>query len=157
MSDGLFRKNSLDKIFSPEEVSNYIKTTNFSVWVIFAVAALLLVGGVVWAVFGTIDISVGSVAVCENGTAICYISENDIDEISDSAYVRINDEKYALTDISNLPILVKNLLSPYGLHLADFDESEWAYTSSLNTSLQDGVYKAEIVTESVSPISLLMN
>ena len=44
MSEGLFRKNSLDKISSPEQVNDYIKTSKMSVWVIFVVAALLLIG-----------------------------------------------------------------------------------------------------------------
>lgn len=157
MNNGLFRKNSLDKISSPEQVNDYIKTTNLSTWVIFVVAALLLIGSAVWAVFGTVDISVGSVAVCENGIVKCYISETDIDDISEKAYVRINNESYTLTNVSELPVPAKTTLSPYGLHLADFDDSEWVYASSLDADLQDGVYKAEIVIESVSPISLLMN
>ena len=32
MNNGLFRKNSLDKISSPEQVNDYIKTTNLSTW-----------------------------------------------------------------------------------------------------------------------------
>ncbi|MDD6188738.1 MAG: hypothetical protein PUB32_04065 [Clostridiales bacterium] len=157
MSEGLFRKNSLDKISSPEQINDYIRTSNLSIWVIFIAAALLLIGVTVWGVFGTIDISVSSVAVCENGNVTCYISESDIEEISDTARARINGESYALTDVSELPVPAKNTLSPYGLHLAGFDDDEWIYLSSVSADIKDGMYKAAIIIESVSPISLLMN
>ncbi len=157
MSEGLFRKNSLDKIASPEQVNDYIKTSNPSIWVIFAVAALLLTGVAVWGIFGTIDITVGAVAVCEDGSSVCYISESDIERISDPALVRINEESYTLTDISKLPVPAEETLSPYGMHLASIDEGEWVYSASVDGKMKDGIYKAEIVIESISPVSLLMN
>ncbi len=157
MSEGLFRKNSLDKISSPEQVNDYIKTSNPSIWVIFAVAALLLIGITIWGIFGTLDISVGGVAVCEDGSVTCYISESDIEKISDAARVRINGESYTISNVSELPVPAENTLSPYGLHLASFNDNEWVYSASVDGNLTDGIYKAEIVIESISPVSLLMN
>ena len=157
MSEGLFRKNSLDKISSPEQVNDYIKTSKMSVWVIFAVAALLLIGIAIWGIFGTIDISVGGVAVCENGSVTCYISEGDIQKIPDEASVCIKGENYKIGKISELPEPAEETLSPYGLHLASFSDNEWVYSASVDGDLEDGIYKAEIVIESVSPVSLLMN
>ena len=47
----IFRKESLDKMSSPEKLNDYIKVSNPSVWVILGAIAVLLIAVVVWSVF----------------------------------------------------------------------------------------------------------
>lgn len=158
MREGLFRKKSLEKISSPEQVNDYIKTSSVSMWVIFCATAILLAGAVIWGIFGKIDITVDSVAICENGSVFCFIAENDIERIHDTAMVRIKTQTYSLTDISKLPVQAKENMSDYALHLADIDEDDWVYYASVNDAdLDDGIYDAKIIIESVSPSSLFTN
>lgn len=158
MKEELFRKKSLEKISSPEQVNDYIKTSSVGVWVIFCAAAILLAGAVIWGIFGKIDITVGGVAICENNSVFCFIAEDDIDRIPDTATVRIKTQNYSLADISKLPVPAKENMSAYALHLGNISEDEWVYYAPVhNADLDDGIYKAEIIVESVSPISLLMN
>lgn len=157
MNNGLFRQSSLDKISSPEQVNDYIKTSNPGVWVIFLAASLILVGVIVWGVFGTVDITVSSVTVCEDGNVNCYISEMDIENITKNTIVYIGDKEFNIENISKLPVLAKDEISQYGLHVAGFSEDEWVYECSLTGDLPDDIYKSEIVIKSVSPISLLLN
>ena len=56
----IFRKKSMDRISSPEQLNDYIRVTTPSVWVILAAAVVLLAGAIVWACFGTIEINTGS-------------------------------------------------------------------------------------------------
>jgi len=44
----IFRKTGLDKISSPERLSDYIKVTGPGVWIILAAVAVLLAAAVVW-------------------------------------------------------------------------------------------------------------
>ena len=54
MSD-LFRKKSLDRVTSPEELNDYIRVTTPSVWLILIATVVLLAGILVWSVFGTVE------------------------------------------------------------------------------------------------------
>ncbi len=54
MSD-LFRKKSLDRISSPEELNDYIRVTTPSVWLILVATVILLLGMLAWSIFGTVD------------------------------------------------------------------------------------------------------
>ncbi|MCR5418705.1 MAG: hypothetical protein K6E84_07310 [Lachnospiraceae bacterium] len=54
MSD-LFRKKSLDRVSSPEQLNDYIRVTTPSVWLVLLALILLLVGMLIWSVFGTVQ------------------------------------------------------------------------------------------------------
>mgnify|MGYP003296517052 CR=1 FL=1 len=157
MNNNLFREKSIKKISSPEQINYYIKTSNPSIWIILSAVAILLIGVLTWAVFGELEITVPTVTVCENGKAYCYISENDMKKITDNSYARIEDSEYSLDNISKLPVPASDVISSYGLHIGNFESDEWVYTAELESTIEDGIYRTDIILESVSPISLLMN
>ena len=157
MNNNLFREKSIKKISSPEQINDYIKTSNPSIWIIFSAVAILLIGALTWTVFGELEITVPSVTVCKDGKAYCYISENDMEKMTDNAYARIEGSEYDLDNISKLPVTATEVISSYGLHIGNFESNEWVYTAEIESTLEDGIYKTNIIVESVSPISLLMN
>jgi hypothetical protein len=157
MKNNLFREKSIKKISSPEQINDYIKTSNLSIWIIFSAVVILLIGAVTWAVFGELEIAVSSVTVCDDGKAYCYISENDMEKITDNAYARIEGNDYVLDNISKLPVPALDVISSYGLHIGNFESDEWVYTAEIESTIEDGIYRTNIIVESVSPISLLMN
>ncbi|MCR5832164.1 MAG: hypothetical protein K6G67_08510 [Lachnospiraceae bacterium] len=54
MSD-LFRKKSMDRINSPEELNDYIRVTSTPVWLILLAIVFVLVGTLVWGTIGFVD------------------------------------------------------------------------------------------------------
>lgn len=46
----IFRKESLEKMSSPEKLNDYIKVSNPSVWVILGAIAVLLISIIVWSI-----------------------------------------------------------------------------------------------------------
>lgn len=48
-------------------------------------------------------------------------------------------------------------MEPYLMHLGGFSEGEWMYEVIADVDIPDGTYKTEIVTESVSPMSFILN
>ena len=56
----IFRKKSLERVTSPEQLNDYIKVTTPSVWIILAATLILIVGTLVWAVFGKIRVNTES-------------------------------------------------------------------------------------------------
>ena len=59
----LFREKSLSKVSSPEELNDYIRVTTPSVWIVLIALVLLLVGMLVWAVVGRVEIHTAEGAV----------------------------------------------------------------------------------------------
>ena len=58
----VFRKKSLDRVSSPEELNDYIRVTNPSVWIVLIALTLLLAGMLTWSIFGRVTVQT------ENGT-----------------------------------------------------------------------------------------
>ena len=52
----IFRQKSIDKVSSPEKLDNYIKVTTPSVWITLAAILVLLIGALVWGIFGELTI-----------------------------------------------------------------------------------------------------
>ena len=63
MEQKIFRKKSIDKINSPENLNDYIRVTNPGVWLILAAVIALLIGACVWGFFGHIDTTADASAV----------------------------------------------------------------------------------------------
>lgn len=56
MAKSIFREKSIQQLSSPEELDSYIKITTPSVWLILISLILLLVGGMIWGIFGRITV-----------------------------------------------------------------------------------------------------
>ena len=63
MNNQIFRKKSLEKVSSPEQLDDYIRVSNPGVWIVLVTVIVLLVGVCVWGVFGRLETTVGSAAV----------------------------------------------------------------------------------------------
>lgn len=48
MDKKLYRKESIEKISSPDELNDYLKVANPRVWLVLAALGIILIGGVVW-------------------------------------------------------------------------------------------------------------
>ena len=156
MKRDLFREKALKKMFSSQEINNYIKTSNLSMWLVFPAVAILLVGVLIWGICGEIRLHFTAVTVSENGTAYCYIAEERIGEISSDTTVQIEGQTYPIGAISEVPVPAAEHLSPYGLHLGDLEESDWVYIAQIGSLAEDGLYRTDILSEPISPISLLL-
>ena len=54
--NGIFRKKSIDRISGPEALNDYIRVTVPSVWIVLIAIVILLVGILVWSIFGTLEV-----------------------------------------------------------------------------------------------------
>jgi len=156
MEKQLFRKTSLDRAASPEQLNDYIRVSNPGVWMILAAVIVLLVGVCVWGIFGRLDTTVTTAAVCENGTLTLYINETDIFSVKAGMDVTVNGAGCKLTEVSAAPVQMDGA-DEYLLYKGGFKSGEWAYTAKANADIPDGVYSADIVVESVSPMSFVLN
>lgn len=158
MNKQLFRKKSMDKITSPDQMSDYIRVSNPSVWIILAAVIVLLIGVCVWGIFGQLDTAVQTGGVCKDGQLVFYIGENDIEKIGDNVIVSVDGKEYSLSEISSSPVRIDENYAPYLVHLTGLAEGDWVYVLKAETSeLKDGIYSVKVVIERVNPIDFVLN
>ena len=113
----IFRKSSIARFSSPEQLNDYIRVSNPSVWMMLAAVIVLLVGVCVWGVFGRLESKILSAGTCENGMFICYVTEEDVAKIKTGMLVKVNGNDFAVSEISPRPIAVSVDMDPYMMHL----------------------------------------
>lgn len=157
MDKQLFRKASIDRVSSPEQLNDYVRVSNPGVWMILAAIIALLIGVCVWGIFGKLETKIYTAGICENGVFTCYVKEEKIDLIKSGITVNVNGVSLSVSDISAMPTVMTGETDTYLMYLGGFSEGEWLYEVTADTELPNGAYKAEIVTESVSPMSFILN
>ena len=157
MNNQIFRKKSLEKVSSPEQLDDYIRVSNPGVWMVLVTVIVLLVGVCVWGVFGRLETTVGSAAVVKNGEMSLYIKEQHLGKINEGMIVRVKDREYVITSVETVPKTIPDGFDEYMLHLSGMHVGEWVFgVTAMDTDLPEGVYKAEIVIESVAPMSFIL-
>lgn len=158
MQKQIFREKSLERIASPEQLDDYIRSSSPTMWILLAAIIILLAGVCVWGVFGRLETTVDTAAQSqEDGSLVCYVKEGDIASVTEGMEVRIYGQVFSVTDIASQPTSVTANFDAYALHLGEIQVGEWVYEVALDGSLPQGVYEAKIVTEQVSPMSFVFN
>lgn len=157
MNRQLFRKKSIDKVSSPEQLNDYIRVSNPSVFMVLAVVIVFLVGVCVWGIFGHLDTVIRTVGECNNGVVTCYIKESDIPVVQVGMEIIVGGKRGTVTDVEPLPMEVTADMDSYLLHLGGFAEGEWIYAIKAQVPTDDGIYEAQMTAESVSPMSFVWN
>ena len=124
---------------APEELNDYVRVLNPSVWLILACVLMLLAGAFVWGIFGRIDSTVTAQVLITDGEAVCYTTGEDVKSVSVGMTVKYSDVETVITGI--------------GPKAA----SGYSYILSKAEGVPDGVYEAKIVTSSRKPISFIFN
>lgn len=124
---------------------------------ILAAVIALLTGVCVWGIFGQLETKIDTAGTCENGIFTCYVKEEKIGQVKPGMTINVDGNTLSVSGIAAKPVAVTEETDPYLLYLGGFSEGGWLYEITANAALSDGIYKAEIVTESVSPMSFILN
>lgn len=147
------------KINSPEQLNQYIRLSNPGVWILLLAIVVLLVGVCIWGYFGKIDTKIKTVVVSDNYTSYLYVKEEDMAKIKNGMFVELNNSEniYEIADIEETPEKVTDDMDEYARHLGDFQVGEWVYKCRLNKSVKEGTYSANVVIESIAPMTFITN
>lgn len=130
MSNDIFRKKSLTRMQSPDNLKEYIRVINPSLWIVFIAAFLLLVGAFVWGSVGKIEDKISVTIVSKNGAVISDYS----DAIQTGMKVILNNREGEVSSVT-----------PYNV------------TYSFSEYIPDGVYTGYVILGYISPISFVFN
>ena len=133
----IFRKRSIERISSPEQLNDYLKVSNPGIWVLLITVILLFTGFFAWGSVGRLETLTEGVAVVKDGQATIMLKDTANSDIDSGMKVRIGSDEYLISAVEH---------DDYGRAVA---HSEIDKT--------DGKYDVKIVTESIHPISFLFD
>lgn len=109
----LFRKKSLERISSPEQLNSYIRVSTPSVWLLLAAIVVLLLGVCVWGVFGHLDTTLPVLAVSYGETVTAYVRDADADKVAPGARVTAGGTEGSVLSVSKEPVQVDENFTEY--------------------------------------------
>lgn len=165
MAQNIFRKSSVDRINSPEQLNDYIKVSSPSVWILLAAVIVLLAAVLIWSATGSLPTQISVNAIAEDGALVCYFSQEDAAKIQEGMNVRLSDgETGSVASIGSFPLSQEEVAAAisdngdYALHSLNLDEWNVPIAIQADINLQDGrIYPLVITLNSVNPIEFLLN
>lgn len=135
MDEQIFRKKSLDRISSPEQLDDYLKVSTPNLWLVLCAVIVLLLGILTWASVDYLETSISAVGTIENKEAEIVLTGNDAERIQSGMQVRVGTYDTVIDFIQ-------------------YDELGRAIAICA-ADVPNGNYKVEIVLERIHPISFL--
>lgn len=140
MKEEIFRKKSLERIQSPEDLNEYIHVVNPGVWLLLAAVTALLLGALVWGIFGRIDESIPAVSEAVNGTVVCCFDAASRDLVEAGAEVKFGEFSGHIVSVDE-----------------EIHEGKCFASVKPDQPVPDGIYETDIVTGVYRPISFILN
>ena len=153
----LYRQKSLDKISSPEQLNDYITVTNPGVWMLLVSIILVLFGAIIWGTFGKLETRIKVPAVVDDSGTVLYVEAEDILKIHSDLKVEISGHEGTVLSYGNDGYRASDVLGDIALSESGYSDSDILYYVYAEVDVPNGIYMAEIVTDSVSPVSFLLN
>ena len=129
----LFRKQAMDRITSPDKLTEYLKVTGPGMWVMLATVVLLLAGVITFACIGTLDTTESVKVVVSDSSATVVMIDNS----------RV--EAGMLLEVAQTQTTILRT-----------DNDEYGRNIGYATlALPDGTYDGTLIVERIHPISFL--
>ena len=153
----LFREKSLESIESPESMNDYLQVTSPGVWIVMAAVIAILFGAVLWGIFGRINTYVDVAVVSSSEEQICYVPYEKLESVISAGVVGVDGHEYALRmDLDTQTVIISEETNPYVRVAGEFQLGDVAVEIPIEAGLPEGIYTGTVMTESLQPISLLV-
>ena len=130
----VFRQKTIDRISSPEQLTDYLRVTNPGIWVILAAVILLLAGLFAWSAVGTLETTAQATVIVEDHTA--RVIPAGAEDLSAGMLLRIAGQEFTLASAET---------DDYG-----------RMTGMAEAALPDGIYEGTVVVDSTRPIDFIL-
>ena len=152
----LFREKSLEAIESPESMNDYLQVTSPGIWIVLVAVIAILIGAVLWGIFGRINTTVDVAVISSSEGQTCYVPYDKLEGVMSAGLVTVDGHEYSLRmDADTETVIISEATNPYirvagGLHIGDV-----AVEIPVEAGLPEGIYTGSVTTESLKPITLL--
>ena len=153
----LFREKSLEAVESPESLNDYLRVTSPGIWLVMATVVILLIGGILWGIFGHIRTTAEFAVSVGPEKSICYVNYNVIDKVLARGVIHVEGADYPLKTNEEFNVtIVSEETPPRVLLSGNLSMGDPVVEVPVIIDLPEGYYIGEVVTEDLKPISLLM-
>lgn len=136
MENQIFRKKSIDRIASPEQLEDYLRVTGLPVWALLISVILLLAGLFIWSGFAVIESYAAGTAYAENhALTVVFEDEYAAQNVTPGMTVLIGEESGQITSVGR--------------------DAEGRLIAVCSADLPDGRYEAKVGYRRTQLISLL--
>ena len=153
----LFRAKSIEKIESPESMNDYLQVTSPGVWIVLAAVIVFLIGVCIWGIFGHIESTTKAAVVSTKEETVCLVPQTALESVIENRSIEIDGIDYELAPATLEPEVVSEGTNVYWILAGDLGIGDIVYRIPFSQALPEGVYSGTIVTETLSPFSLLLN
>lgn len=147
---GLFRKEALARISSPEQMDDYMQVASPRLWMILSAIIALLIGFVIFA----------STATMENVMQVQADVTTDTMEDGTKYSLIVFDIPQGMDDVLKIgmPLRIGGEEGQIAVFYRSSEEDKaGGVLNDLSVLLLEGSYDVEVVTETTTPISFLLN
>lgn len=130
----LFREKTIERISSPEKLTDYLRVTSPGVWVVLSAVIILLGGMFIWASIGTLETKVPVKVLVEDHTAIVVTDGSSV--LAEGMPIKISTES--------------------SLIAATAEDGYGRVYGVTEVNLPDGTYDGTAVIEQIRPIDFLL-
>ena len=121
--ENLFRKDSIERVTSPEQLSGYLHVTSPAIWVVLAAVVLLLAGLFAWSAAASVESCAAGRAEVRGGVLTLRFDDAEkASHVEVGMNVRVGDMTAPVlsvgTDGDGKPIAVANAALPDGIYEA---------------------------------------
>lgn len=147
---GVFRKEALARISSPEQMDDYMQVASPRLWMILSAIIALLIGFVIFA----------STATMENVMQVQADVTTDTMEDGTKYSLIVFDIPQGMDDVLKIgmPLRIGGQEGQIAVFYRSSEEDKaGGVLNDLSVLLLEGSYDVEVVTETTTPISFLLN
>ena len=134
----LYRKKSLEKIESPEQLDQYLHVTGPSVWIILSAVIVLLAGIIIWSFSSSVESYISCTASVYDGNITVVF-----DDEKNASYLAEGNEIVA----GNSTAVIESIGT----------QADGTVFATAKTDLPDGVYEVRVVYRRTQLLKLLLN
>ena len=158
----IFNQKAAKKLRSPDDLDNYVRVTNPSVWVVLGACAALLIGLLAWGIFGAVTTSVSATGTSTKGGVVCLLGAEDVANVDVGDEASVGGVLCRVVEVADVPLsrdeardllgsdyLVDSLIQENWAYRVDFDADPQSFAAGVPLNVN-------ITVERVAPISLIL-
>lgn len=151
MKNNVFREKSLKRISSPEQLNDYIRVSNPSIWLVLGALSIMLIAAFIWSISGNITSKVDATGVFQDidgkpgiETVVCFVGVDDSQKLTKDMEVRLynkykSSNEYIIgkvSKVSGVPVKQEDILSDFSNEFIAKSILETGYGVAILVSLE---------------------
>lgn len=159
-TSSIFTQKAADKLRSPDDLDEYVRVTNPSVWVVLAACTALMIGLFAWGFLGTAETNVSATGTFVKDEVICFLPAEKASNVTVGDVANVGGKLLNVKSISRMPVSrVEASEIVEGDYLAStLVTDDWTYVVHLDgeARFDEGVpLPVTITIERIPPIKLI--